>query len=109
MSNVLIAISYHRAAAIPSTFAHDVYFPSQKRVGSAHDRADVEVVLPVLNGDVKWVTPRVEVRDNGLACPVSVLVNDVTSVSHLEEFKVVSRIIGPPAWPRPYTGLGGVR
>ena len=65
--DVLVAVGDHRPAAVPPPPADDVHLGGQERVGVAHDRADVEVVLPVLDGDVERVPALVEVGDDRLA------------------------------------------
>ena len=53
--DVLVAVGDHRAALVPAATADDVHGVGDERVGAAHDRADVHVVLPVLDGDVERV------------------------------------------------------
>jgi hypothetical protein len=53
VAHVLVAVGDHRAAAVPAPAADDVDLGGQEGVGVAHDGADVEVVLPVLDGDVE--------------------------------------------------------
>ena len=64
-------------------------------VGAAHDRTDVHVVLPVLDGDVERVPVRVEVGDDGIHRPVPVPVYDVPPVAGGEQLAVVARVVRP--------------
>jgi hypothetical protein len=59
--HVLIAVGDHRAPAVPAAAAHDVDRPGEKGVRVAHDRADVRVVLPVLDRHVEGMTAGIEV------------------------------------------------
>ena len=61
VAHVLVAVGDHRAAPVPAPPPDDVHLGGEERVGGAHDRADVEVVLPVLDGDVERVAAGVEV------------------------------------------------
>ena len=54
---VLVAVGDHGAATVPAPPADDVEGPGAHGVRRADDRADVEVVAPVLDGDVEVVTP----------------------------------------------------
>ena len=79
--HVLVAVGDHRAAPVPPSVADDVHLAGQEGVGRAHDRADVEVVLPVLDGHVEVVAPGVEVGDDRLHRPVAVAVDHVAPVA----------------------------
>ena len=63
MTEVLVAVGDHRAAPVPAPPPDDVHGRGIERVRRAHDRADVEVVAPVLDADVQLVPPLVEVGD----------------------------------------------
>ena len=80
----------------------------EERVGVAHHRADVEVVLPVLDRDVEVVPAPVEVGHDRLAPPVAVAVDDVAPVAVGEQLRVVARIRrghGPGQGPTPTSRL----
>ena len=51
MDDFKIFIGTHCAAAIVFLLADNMNFADVERVGSANNRADIEVVLDVLNGD----------------------------------------------------------
>ena len=93
VAHVLVAVGDHRAATVPPTLADDVHLGGEERVRGAHDRADVEVVLPVLDGDVEGVPAGVEVGDDRLEAPVAVAVDDVAPVT-------VARAARGPSGPR---------
>ena len=98
---MLVAVGDHRAATVPAAVADDVHLGGQERVGRAHDRADVEVVLPVLDRDVEVVPAGVEVGDDRLHAPVAVAVDDVAPVALGEQLG--RRTARPPA-ARPAQG-----
>ena len=95
MADVLIAVGHHRTSAIPTSLAHDVHLCREERVGVAHDGADVEVVLPVLDGDVKGMPLAIEILDDGLEAPVAVAVDDVAAVAVGQELGVEAVVVGP--------------
>ena len=104
VQHVLVAVGDHGAALVPAAAADDVHGVGGEGVGAAHDRADVHVVLPVLDRDVKRVPRLIEVGDDGLHAPVAVAVDDVAAVAALEQLGVVARVVGPlglAARPRP--------
>ena len=63
----------------------------QEGVGGPHHRADVEVVLPVLDRDVERVPAGVEVGDDRVEPPVAVAVDDVAPVAVREQLGVEVR------------------
>ena len=99
VAHVLVAVGDHRAAAVPAAVADDVHLGGEERVGGAHDGADVEVVLPVLDGHVEVVPAGVEVGDDRLERPVAVAVDHVAPVALGEQLRVVLLALGPAAPP----------
>jgi hypothetical protein len=95
VADVLVAVGDHRAAAVPAAAAHDVDLRRQERVRVAHDRSDVEVVLPVLDRDVERVPARVEVGHDRVAPPVAVAVDDVAPVALGEQLRVKPGVVRP--------------
>jgi hypothetical protein len=61
MKDVLVAIGHHRTSSIPTTVSDDVNLGSQEGIGGSNNRPDVQIVLPVLNGNVEFVTLCVKV------------------------------------------------
>ena len=99
VADVLIAVGDHRTAPVPAPVPDDVHLAGEERVGGAHDRADVEVVRPVLDRDMEVVPPGVEVGDDRLHRPVAVPVHDVAPVAVGEQPLVVHLTGGPLADP----------
>src|SRR5690606_23860902 len=64
-------------------------------VGGAHHRADVRVVLEILDRDVQPVAGGVELGDDRLAAPVAEAVLDVAAVAVGEQLGVQARVLGP--------------
>jgi len=95
MANVLISVGNHGTASIPSTLSDHDYFRSKKGICGAHHRADVQVVTPILDRDGEFVAPGVEIGDDRLDRPVSVLIDDVTAVALAQQIVVVARILRP--------------
>jgi hypothetical protein len=72
---------------------------SAARKGVAHHGADVEVVLPVLDGDVERVTALVQIGDDGLAGPVAVSIHHVPAIALGQELRIEPLVLRP--WSRP--------
>jgi Thioesterase-like superfamily len=95
VADVLVAVGDHGAAAVPAAAADDVNLRREERVRVAHDRADVEVVLPVLDRDVERVAAGVEVGDDRVPPPVAVAVNDVAAVTGGEQRRIQPGVVRP--------------
>jgi hypothetical protein len=95
MVDVLIAIGHHRPAAVPPATPHDDHLASEERISRAHDGADIHVVLPVLDRHDKVVPPRVEVGHDSCDRPISVLINDVATVTELEQLRIEPHVRRP--------------
>src|SRR6478736_5682437 len=105
---VLVAVGHHRSPAVPPALADHVKGSGVERVRGAHHRTDVEVVAPVLDGDVERVATGVEVRDDGIHPPVAVVVGDVAAVSVAEQVVVPLVALRPLTDPRADPHLRGV-
>lgn len=92
---VLVAIGHHRTAPVPSPAPDDVYLGGKEGVRVADDRADVEIVLPVLDADVERVAALVEVGHHGVPSPVAVAVDDVAPVTVSQEVVVEAGVVRP--------------
>ena len=79
--NVLVPVGDHRSSPVPAATPNDVDGRRQERIRCANHRADVEVVLPVLDRDVERMPARVKVGDDRVVPPVPVVVGDVASVT----------------------------
>ena len=66
-----------------------------ERIGGAHHRTDVEVVLPVLDGDVQWTTTGVKFGDDRLDTPVAIPINDIAPVTMFQQVRVEPGILRP--------------
>ncbi len=93
--HVLIPVGHHRPPPVPSALADDVDRGGQERVGVADHRADVEVVLPVLDRDVERMTAGVEIGHDGLTGPVSVSVDNVAPVPVAQQLGIEAGVVRP--------------
>jgi len=93
--HMLIAIGNHGASAIPAALANDVDFRSKKGVGVADNGSDVEIVLPVLDGDVEAVASLVQVGDDRFPVPIAIRVDHVSAVTVRQQFRIQTWVIGP--------------
>jgi hypothetical protein len=89
---VLVAVRHHGAAPVPPAPPDDVHRRREERIGAAHDRPDVEVVLPVLDRDVERVPPCIQVGHDRIHAPVAVAVDHVARVTVLEKLGVESGV-----------------
>ena len=96
------------AAPVPATTAHDVHPSHPEGVRVAHDGADVEVVLPVLDRHLEREAVTVEVRHDGLDGPVAVAVRHVATVTLREQLRVEVVALGPGARVRADADLGRI-
>ncbi len=92
VNDVLVSIGHHGAPPIPAPTPHDVDGGCGKRVGRADYRADVGVVREVLDGDMHRVTARVDVLDYRFPRPVPVLVQDVSTITLGQQYRVVALV-----------------
>ena len=109
--DLLVPVGDHRAAAVPAAPADDVDLGGEEGVRGPDHRADVQVVLPVLDRDVERVPPSVQVRDDRVQPPVPVPVDHVAPVAVLQQLRVVARVVRPLPLPRTdpdfrHSGLG---
>ena len=108
-----VAVGGHRTAAVPAPPAHHVDAGDVEGVGVADHRPDVEVVAPVLHGDVDRQPAAVEVGHDRLLAPVAVAVDHVAAIARPPAARVEAGVVGPgfagagPAPDRPAArGLG---
>ncbi len=97
MTDVLVDVGHHGPAPIPAPLSHYVYLRGQESIGRPNHGADVAVVVPVLDGDVEWMSAGVEVGHDGLHPPVAVTVDHVTAVAATEQF-LVEVVSGGPGF-----------
>jgi len=81
VADVLVAIGHHCATTIPTATSHDVNFLGKKCIRRSHDGADIEVVLQILYSDVERMPPAIQISDDLLEFPVSVLVDYVPPIA----------------------------
>ncbi len=104
VADVEVPVGDHGAAAVPAPAADDVHLGHVERVRRPDDRADVEVVRPVLDGHVEGMPPRVQVGHDRLDRPVPVAVQHVAPVAVLQQLGVVARVVRPGTFPRTHAG-----
>ena len=107
--NVQVPIGDHRPASVPASSSQDVHPGHVERIGGAHHRTDVEVVLPVLDGDVQPTTTGVKFGDDRLDTPVAIPINDIAPVTVLQQVWVQPCILWPRTRSRTDPHRGGTR
>jgi membrane-associated protein len=90
-----IAVGDHRSTPVPAPTANDVHTRDVERVGGSHDGADIEVVLPVLDGNLQREPAGVEIGDDGRHRPIAVAVEHIAAIAVLEQIWVQPGVVGP--------------
>ena len=111
MKEVLVPIGHHRPPPVPATSTYNVYRIHRERVGGAHNRANVGVVLEILNGHMQIMPTGINIGNDGLPRPVPVGVHNVAPIAFGEQRGVETRIGGQRLTrmfylPRPDTNTG---
>src|SRR5690625_8051837 len=88
MFNVLIAVRDHRTAPVPAATPHNVDGLSAERVCGPHHGANIEIVVPVFNRNMKVVEPSIKFCDDRFKLRVAKLIDDVAPVPHRSQFGV---------------------
>src|SRR5699024_5666660 len=76
-----VFIGNHGTPTIPTTTTNDMHPGDIERVGGSHHGADIEIVLPIFDGNLERVAPGIQVSDDGLDRPVPVVVGDVATIA----------------------------
>ena len=97
---MLVAIGDHCPSTVPTFLADDVDLGGQEGVGVTDHRPDIQIVLPVLDGDMERMAAFVEVGDDRLVAPIAVAVNDVATIAVSKQLGVEVRVV------RPRVGVG---
>ncbi|SHW33653.1 Uncharacterised protein [Mycobacteroides abscessus subsp. abscessus] len=92
MHQVLIAVSDHGTTPVPAPPADDVYRMHRERIGRAHHRSDIGVVLEVFDGDMEPVPPAIDVGDDGFASPITIGVDHIAGIPVTQKLRVILRI-----------------
>lgn len=93
--DVQISVGDHRPTAIPSALADDVDTASEEGVGVANDRTDVEVVLPILDGNVEGMLTEIQIGNDRFVRPVTVSIDHISAVTIRQQLGVEVGIIRP--------------
>ncbi len=81
VENMLIAVGDHRAAFIPPPPPHNMDCRHRKRVRSAHDATDIEIVVEIFDGDMERLPPLVDIGDDSLHSPIAVMVFYIAGIA----------------------------
>ena len=105
-----IAVGDHRSSAVPASPADDVYARDIEGVCGPHDRADVEVVFPVLDRYPQWVSPCLKIGNDGLNRPVAIAIDDIPAIAVRKELGIKPGVLRPRLGMRSDTRCpGGLR
>ena len=77
----------------------------QHRIRSTHHRANIQIMLPILNRHMKIMAARIQVSNNRVHRPVTVLIHHVTAVALTQQLLIPVVALRPRALPRTHTHL----
>ena len=100
VTQVLVAVGDHRAPPVPPPPPHELHLGGEERVRRPDHRADVQVVLPVLDGHVELVPAGVQVGDDRLEPPVAETVHHVAPVALGQQIRIEVLVRRPRSWVR---------
>lgn len=95
MVHMHVLVGHHRSSAIPSLLADDVHTFGIESVRGSNDGADIQIVLPVLDRNMKRVAASVEVSNDRFVRPIPITIADIAAITVFEEFGVESPIVWP--------------
>ena len=61
---MLITIRHHRTTTIPTATPNNMDLLRQHRIRRAHHRANIQIMLPILNRHMKIMAARIQVSNN---------------------------------------------
>ncbi len=92
--DVLIQLRHQRALAVPLVRSDDMHASGLERIRRAHHGPDVEIVRPILHGDLKIMTAmRVEIGLDGADRPIAVSVEHVAPIALVKQHRIKARVI----------------
>ena len=95
VADVLVPVGHHRAAPVPAPLADDVHLRGEKGVRISNDRADVEIMLPILDRNVEGMPAPIEVGNDGLTAPVSIAIDHVPAVAVCQKLRIEMGVARP--------------
>ncbi|MDT4866761.1 hypothetical protein FQZ97_1016360 [compost metagenome] len=78
-----IPVGHHRPATIPVTLADNMHRRHIKGVGVAHNCANIHIMLPVLNRNMKIDSTLIKIGFYSLDRPVAIFIFNITAISTL--------------------------
>ena len=105
MTHMLITIRHHRTTTIPAATPNNMDLLRQHRIRSTHHRANIQIMLPILNRHMKIMAARIQVSNNRVHRPVTVLIHHVTAVALTQQLLIPMVTLRPRALPRAHTHL----
>ena len=105
MTHMLITIRHHRTTTIPAATPNNMDLLRQHRIRSTHHRANIQVMLPILNRHMKIMAARIQISNNRVHRPVTILIHHVTAVALTQQLLIPMVTLRPRALPRAHTHL----
>ncbi len=81
MAHMLIPIGDHGTAPVPPLSSHNMDFLGQDCIGRSNHRTDIEVMLKVFDGHMKWVALGIKIRHHRIKGPVSIFIDDIAPIT----------------------------
>jgi alanine racemase len=101
LKNIQIAISHHSTPAVPVPLAYDMHGSGVEGVGIPNNRADIKVVLPVFDGDMKRVAIFCKIGLDSFDGKITVFILDIAMVTLCKQYRIVLRSDRPRLWVWP--------
>ena len=94
ISNILIQLGHQRTLAVPLMRADNMHLTGSERIGSAHDRSDIEIMRPVLNSNFTHMpSAPVKVMLDRLNAPVPVAIHHITGIAFIKQLRVIPKVL----------------
>ena len=77
----------------------------QHRIRRAYHRANIQIMLPILNRHMKIMAARIQVSNNRVHRPVTILIHHVTAVTLTQQLLIPMVALRPRTLPRAHTHL----
>lgn len=88
MRDVEVAIGHHCSAPIPPAPSDDMDGMGREGICRTYHRSDVEVVVEILDRDVKLVTTGPQIRHDRVHTPIAVAINHIAAIALREQLWV---------------------
>ena len=107
MVDVKVTIRHHGATTIPAALSDDVHTGDVESIGRSDDGTDVEVVFPVLNGNVEWGASSVQLCNDCVDAQVTEFIQNVAMIPFRQQLGIIFIADWPGFGVRTHSDHGG--